>query len=79
MSSYLLLDIMAGRWLLIVPQFVTGPSGLPPVLVHKGCVDRIVIRAPGEIRAVFWPNGLTLLLLSQQQESYRFQSHWDTF
>lgn len=78
MSLYLLWDIMAGSRLLILPQFGTGTSGLLPVLVHKDCVDRIVIRAQGEIRAMFWPNGLTLLLLSQQQESYWFQSDWDT-
>lgn len=54
----------------MLPQLGTGTSGLPPVLVHKDCVDRIVIRAQGEIRAVFRPSGLTLLLLIQQQESY---------
>lgn len=62
----------------MVPQFGTGTSGLLPVLVHKDCVDRIAIRAQEEIRAVFRPNGLTLLLLIQQQEFYRFQSDWDT-
>lgn len=62
----------------MVPHFGTGTSGFLPVLVHKDCVDRIVIRTQGEIRAAFWPNGLTLLLLIQQQESYRFQSDWDT-
>lgn len=63
----------------MVPHFGTGSSGLRPVLVHKDCVDRIAIRAQGGIRAVFWSNGLTLLLLIQQQESYRFQSDWDTW
>lgn len=79
MNSYLLLDIRTGSRLLMVAHFGTGTSGLLPVLVHKDCVDRIVIRAQGEIRAVFRPNGLTLLLLIQQQESYRFQSDWDTW
>lgn len=79
MNSYLLLDIRTGSRLLMLPQLGTGTSGLPPVLVHKDYVDRIVIRAQGEIRAVFLPNGLTLLLLIQQQESYWFQSVWDTW
>lgn len=78
MSSYLLLDVMAGNRLFILLRFGTGTSGLPPVLVHKGCVDRVVIRTRGEIKVMLWPNGLTLLLLSQQQESYWFQSKWDT-
>lgn len=50
----------------MVLHFGTRTSGLLPVLVHKDCVDRIAIRAQGEIRAVFQPNGLTLLLLIQQ-------------
>lgn len=78
MSSYLLQDIMAGSRPLILPRFGTGTSGLPPVFVHKDCVGRMEIRAQEEIRAMFWPNGLTLLLLSQQQQSYQFQSDWDT-
>lgn len=77
MSPDLSLDVKAGSRLLMLLRFGTGTSGSLPVLVHKGCADRVVIRTQGEIRVMLWPNGLTLLLLSQQQESYWFQSEWD--
>lgn len=77
MSSYLSLDVMAGSRLLILPRFGTETPGPPPVLVHKGCVDRLVIRTQQEIRVMLWPNGSTLLSLSEQQEPYWSQRERD--
>lgn len=45
------------------------------------CTQRLhtfVIRTQWKIRIMLWPNGLTLFLLSQQQESCWFQREWDS-
>lgn len=59
------------------PWFGTETSGLQPVLVHKGCIDTLVIRTQWKIRVMLWPSGLTLFSLSHQQEPYWFQREWD--